>query len=102
MAVVKIIMLAFYTAGKTRKASVFSERRKIFVAAGQDFVSVALMAHIENYRILGAVKNPVKGNSKLNNTKVAGKMPAVFCHGLDYPLSYFLTKPRKLFFRNFF
>lgn len=60
------------------------------------------MAHIKNNSVLGAVKNPVKGDSKLDDPQIARQMTAVFRDSPDDTVPDFAAQLPKLALRNFF
>ena len=53
-------------------------------------MGITLMAYIKDNGILRAVENAVKRNSKFNNTKVRGKVAAVFSYNIYYSCADFL------------
>jgi hypothetical protein len=71
MAAVKKIMRAFVFTGKTRYTVTLTQRAEPLVTPCQKLVRVALMAHVPDYGIFGAVKYPVKRNRQFYNAEIA-------------------------------
>ena len=46
-------------------------------SASQDFVGIALVPDVKDKFVLGKIENAMKGNGKLDGSKVARKMTAV-------------------------
>ena len=102
MSCVKIVVGAFLNAGKTGNSAFCPNRGELLVAPRKKLVGVALVAYIPDNSIVRAVKDAVKGNRKLNNAKVACKMPSVLSNNLNYFGSDFLCKGSEFLFWNFF
>ena len=65
-------------------------------------MSITLVAYIPDKGIIRAVENAVKRNSKFNNTKVRGKVAAVFSNNVYYSCADFLSQLLELFLRKLF
>ena len=100
MSVYKIVVRTFIFVGKAGKTAGLSQGRKFFIPAGKKLMGIALVAYIKDNGILGAVENAVKRNSKFNNTKVRGKMPAVFSNNVYYSCADFLGQLLEFFLRK--
>ena len=52
-------------------------------AACQNFVGVALVAHIPDQPVFRCVEHGMQGNGQFNGTEIGGKMPSGFGDGVD-------------------
>jgi len=102
MTVYKIVVSTFVFVGKARKAACLSQGRKLFIAAGKKLMCIALVAYIKDNCIFRAVENAVERNSKFNNTKIRGKMAAVFSNNVYYSCADFLSQLLEFFLRKLF
>ena len=102
MSVYKIVVNTFVFVCETGEAASLSQGRKLFVSAGQKLMGITLMAYIPDNGIFGAVENAVERNSKFNNTKVRGKVAAVFSNNVYYSCADFLSQLRKFLLRKLF
>ena len=59
------------------------------VPSGQQFVGVALMAHIENERIPGGLKDAMERDRQLDCAEVGSKMSARFGYAVQQELTNF-------------
>ena len=64
----KKIMLTFGRFWESGKSAFGADSGNI--SSGKDFVAVALMTNIPNYRFAGGIKNIVQRNGKFNCAKV--------------------------------
>ena len=102
MTVYKIVVRAFVFVSKAGKSTSLAQGRKIFITAGKKLMSIALVAYIKDNGILRAVENAVERNSKFNNTKIRGKMAAVFSNNVYYSCADFLSQLLEFFLRKLF
>ena len=102
MTVYKIVVRTFVFVGKAGKSTSLAQGWKFFITAGKKLVSIALVAYIKNDGIFRAVENAMQSNSKFNNTKVRGKMAAVFSNNVYYSCADFLSQLLEFFLRKLF
>ena len=76
----KGVMPALARLGKAREAAVLAQRRKLLAPAGQNFMGVALMPHVEHQPVSRRVEHAVDGHRQLDRAEVRGQMPARFRH----------------------
>jgi hypothetical protein len=65
-------------------------------------MGITLMAYIKDNGVFRAVENAVERNSKFNNTKIRGKVAAVFTDNIYYSCADFLGQLLEFFLRKFF
>ena len=69
---------------------------KSLVASGEQLVHIALMPHIEQKPVLGAIKDIVHRNGQLHDAQVGSQMSAAFRNSGDQLLTYFLRQRSQL------
>ena len=70
------IKFALLCLGKARKAVHLPERREFGRTAGQYFVDIGLVAHVEYDLILWRIKGALQRYGKLHHAEIGGEMPA--------------------------
>ena len=55
------------------------------VPAGQDFMAVALMSHVEHQPVPASVKDPVKGHRQFHRPQIGGQMPSGAGYHIQQP-----------------
>ena len=83
MAGIESVKRAFLAARKTAYAVYLAQGRKTFSASRQQLMRVALVPHVENQLVPGAVKHAVQGDRQFHCAKIGCQMAAVFRHGAD-------------------
>ena len=76
----KGVMPALARLGKAREAAVLAQRRKLLAPAGQNFMGVALMPHVEHQPVSRRIEHAVDSHRQLDRAEVRGQMPARFRH----------------------
>ena len=102
MAGAEKIVLAFAPPRKPRKTAGKPERRKRSIAPGQQFMRIALVAHIPYDRVFGTRKHAVQRNRKFDDAEIACEVTAVFAYDFDNRFSDFARENGKLGRRKFF
>ena len=85
----KSIVNALIRVWETRKAVQLPQGAEALVPSGQQFVGVALMAHIENERIPGGLKDAMERDRQLDCAEVGSKMSARFGYAVQQELTNF-------------
>ena len=100
--VVKKIVLAFAPFREAGNSPAQPNRSEIPVAASEQFVGVALMAHVPNNRVARRRKAPVKRESEFHHAKIARQMSAIVRDGIYYMPPDFLRQRAKFFLGKIF
>ena len=66
----KGVMPALARLGKAREAAVLAQRRKLLAPAGQNFMGVALMPHVEHQPVSRRIEHAVDGYRQLDRAEV--------------------------------
>jgi len=74
------VVRALISIGKTRQAPVPAQGGKTLFSPGEQLVHIALVPHIPDYPVPGAVEHAVQGNAELNHTQVGGQVAPVHSH----------------------
>ena len=77
----KGVVNAFARLREPRDSSRLTQGGKLLPAAGDDFMGIALMAHVPHHRIFRRVKNPVDGKGQLHRPQVGRQMPSGLRYG---------------------
>ena len=85
----KSIVNALIRVWETRKAVQLPQGAEALIPSGQQFVGVALMAHIENERIPGGLKDAMERDRQLDCAEVGSKMSARFGYTVQQKLTNF-------------
>jgi len=92
----KGVMPALARLGKAREAAVLAQRRKLLAPAGQNFMGVALMPHVEHQPVSRRVEHAVDGHRQLDRAEVRGQMPARFRHVFQQKFTQLRTQKLRL------
>lgn len=90
------IVFRFGAFGKTRQAAILAHAAHAALAAGEDFMRIALMAHIPHQFILRRVIHIMQRHRKLHRTQIAGEMAAGFAHRFQQESAQFFGHLRQL------
>ena len=102
MSVYKKVVNTFVFIGKAGKSACLAQSREFFITAGKKLMGIALMAYIPDNCIIRAVKNSVKCDSKLYNTKITRKVAAVFSDNIYNSCTDFLSQLLDFLLRKLF
>ena len=72
----KGVVPALPRVGEPRDAVLLAQPGKARLAAGEQFVGVALVPHVKDDLVLGGVQHPVQGHRQLDGAQVGSQMPA--------------------------
>ena len=72
----KGVVLAFGAPGKARQAAQLAQRGHARAPAGEDFVGVALVAHVLHQAVFGRVEHVVQRQGQLHRAEVGAEVPA--------------------------
>ena len=100
MAGIEGIKFALLCLGKARKAVHLPERREFGRTAGQYFVDIGLVAHVEYDLILWRIKGALQRYGKLHHAEIGGEMPAGLGYRPHQKLPYLRGKAIKLILGN--
>ena len=92
----KGVMPALARLGKAREAAVLAQRQKLLAPAGQNFMGVALMPHVEHQPVSRRVEHAVDGHRQLDRAEVRGQMPARFRHVFQQKFTQLRTQKLRL------
>ena len=70
------IVFALAALGEARKPALLTERPEAPRPAREQFVRIALMAHVKDDLILREIKHAMKRHGEFDRPEVGGKMPA--------------------------
>ena len=76
----KWVMRALATTGKPGQPPLPPQRGEVLLAPGEQFVDIGLMPYVPDNLIPGAIKHPVQGDGKLNNTQIRRQMTPISNH----------------------
>ena len=102
MTIDKKVVNAFVFICKAGKSTRFTKAWELFIASGQKFMSITLMAYIPDNGIIRTVENTMQSDCKFNNTKITCKMTAVFSNDIYNSCTDFLSELLKFFLRKLF
>lgn len=74
---------AFLHARKAGKPVLLAKVLKPIPAAGQQLMGIALVAHVEDQLILGAIIHQMQGDGQLHHAKIGGQVSPVFAGDLQ-------------------
>ena len=94
------IKFALRCLGKARKAVHLPERREFGRTAGQYFVDIGLVAHVEYDLILWRIKGALQRYGKLHHAEIGGQVPAGLGYRPHQKLPYLRGKVIKLILGN--
>ena len=92
MSGVKGVVRAFRSFGKTGQAAQSPERIKTVAPAGEQLVSVRLVAHVPDQAVPGGVEHPVNGDGQFHHAQGGSQVPSGPGHGPDDLLPDFLSQ----------
>ncbi len=82
------VMLAFGKAGKTAQPAMPAQGVKAIPPPGENFMDVALVSHVPDDAVLGAVKGAVQGQGQLHHSQAGSKVATGVGHGLKHKSAY--------------
>ena len=88
----KGVVRAFLRVREAGQAAAAAQRIKPVVPAGQQFMRVALVPHVEQQRILRQVQLAVQRHRQLHHAQIGGQMPARAGDGIRQHLTDLGTK----------
>ena len=86
---------AFLRVGEAGQAVFLAQLGKASHAAGEQFMSIALVANVKQNFILRQVQGAVQSHRKLYHTQVGGQVPPCCGNTLDQKLTNFLAQGRQ-------
>jgi hypothetical protein len=90
------IVLAFGAEHEAVEAAGLADGFELLLAAGEEFVDVALVADVEDEAVLRRVEDVVHGDGEFDDTEVRADVSASFCDAQNQPLADFFRKPFQL------
>ena len=94
------VMDALTRLRKAGDPALLAERGELLHAAGQNFMDVALVSHVEDQPVPAGIKDPVKCDSRLYNAEIGGQMAARPADVLHKELADLVTQRRQLLLRQ--
>src|SRR5690606_19170044 len=94
------VVLGLVAAEEAREPALLLDRVEPVVAAGQDLVRVALVAHIPDQSVPGGVEGIVQRDREFYHTQVRREMTADLADHIDQPFPYLAGEFRELIGRE--
>ena len=98
MADAEIVILAFAALGKTGQPAELAQGVHSAAPSGEDFVRVALVAHVPHQMVARGVVHVMQGDGQFHRAEVAGEMAAGFAHRFEQEGAQLGAKLRQLGF----
>ena len=94
----EIVILAFAALGETGQSAELAQGVHSAAPSGEDFVRVALVAHVPHQMVARGVVHVMQGDGQLHRAEVAGEMAAGFAHRFEQEGAQLGAKLRQLGF----
>ena len=94
------VIFAFRPFGETGQTIFLPQRAHAVAAAGENFMGIALVAHIPDDPVMGCFKYMVERQGQFHNTQTCTQMPARAGHGANHFGAQLVGKLRQLLVRQ--